>query len=75
MVKEAKERLSWAGTQSKIYGKKAYEKVHHKVTSGELKEDAKKAGEKVSQTAKSIWAFVSSKIEEIKKDKNGEKKE
>ena len=67
LVKEAKERLSWAGTQSKIYGKKAYEKVHYKVTSGELKEDAKKAGEKVSQTAKSIWAFVSSKIDDLKK--------
>lgn len=51
---------------------KAYDKVHHKVTSGELKEDAKKVGEKVSTTAKSVWAFMSSKIEELRKDKKPE---
>lgn len=69
ILNEAKQRLSWAGEKTKFYGGKAYDKVHHKITSGELKQDAKKVGEKVSTTAKTIWSFVSSKIDELKKEK------
>ena len=75
IMNQAKQRLTWVGNQSKFYGKKAYDKVHHKITSGELKEDAKKAGDKISSTAKSVWAFMSSKIEEIKKDKKNQEEE
>lgn len=37
ILAEAKEKLTWAGEKTKYYGTKAYEKVSHKITSGELK--------------------------------------
>ena len=67
ILDEAKEKLNWLGEKTKHYGSKAYDKVHHKITSGELKEDAKKAADKVSETAKGIWGFIRSKIEESQK--------
>jgi hypothetical protein len=62
ILAEAKEKLTWAGEKTKYYGTKAYEKVSHKITSGELKQDALKAANTVSETAKSIWSFVSTKL-------------
>jgi len=34
MLEEAKQRLTWVGGKTKQYGNKAFDKVHHKVTSG-----------------------------------------
>lgn len=64
-------RVSWAGQKTKYYGTKAFDKVHHKITSGELKQDVKttasNVGTAVSTTAKSMWSFVSSKVSELTK--------
>ena len=57
----------WVAEKTKYYGKKAYTKVHDKVSSGELKEDAKKAADKVGETAKAIWGFIKTKVDEVKK--------
>ena len=39
-----------------------------------MKEDAKKAADKVSETAKGIWGFIKKKIDETQnKDKKEEK--
>lgn len=76
LLDEAKEKLVWFGGKTKEYGSKAYGAVHQKVTSGELKEDAKKAGEKINETAKGIWNFMKSKYKELeKKDNNNPKKQ
>ena len=72
ILEEAKEKLNWLGEKTKHLGSKAYDKVHHKISSGELKEDAKKAADKVSEAAKGIWGFIRSKIEESQK-KNEQK--
>ena len=37
ILDEAKEKLNWLGDKTKYYGSKAYNKVHDKITSGELK--------------------------------------
>lgn len=63
ILQEAKEKIYWFGDKTKKIGAQAYGKVHHKITSGELKKDAKKAAEKVSETAKGIWGFIKTKIE------------
>lgn len=71
ILEEAKEKAVWIGHKTKELGGKAYDKVHDKITSGELKEDAKKAAEKISQGAKDFWGFMKGKIEEMssKEDK------
>lgn len=56
------------GSKTKYYGQKAYKKVSNKVNSGEFKEDAKKAADKVGETAKNIWGFIKSKVDNVKKD-------
>ena len=48
LLSGAKEKIYWFGDKTKKMGVKAYDKVHHKITSGELKDDAKKAADKVS---------------------------
>ena len=53
---------------SNLYCQKAYKKVSNKVNSGEFKEDAKKAADKVGETAKNIWGFIKSKVDNVKKD-------
>ena len=52
----------------------AYEKIHHKLETGEYKDDAKKAAQKVTETVKNIWSFVSSKLDEIKSAQNKQNK-
>ena len=51
-----------AGETTLLYGNREYEKIHHKISSGEYKEDVQKAADLVSETAKTIWSFVSSKL-------------
>lgn len=75
ILEEAKQKLTWAGEKTKYYGVMAFDKVHHKVTSGELKQDAKKVADTVSTKAKDLWSFMSSKIDELKKPKDSKPKE
>ena len=69
MMEEAKIRVSWAGEKTKYYGTKAFDKVNHKITSGELQNDANNVattvGTTVSTKAKSMWSFLSTKVGEI----------
>lgn len=46
-----------AGETTLLYGNRAYEKIHHKISSGEYKEDVQKAADLVSETAKTIWSL------------------
>jgi hypothetical protein len=47
MIEEVKHSMIKLGGKAKDLGKRAYDKVNYKITSGELKEDAKKAATKV----------------------------
>ena len=76
-----KEKAEWLGgktkeyggkafDKTKEYGGKAYDKIHHKVTSGELKEDAKEVADKVATTTKYFWGKLVKKFDEVAGSKN-----
>ncbi len=44
------------------YGTKAYEKLSNTIKPDHCIENAQMAADKVSETAKTIWSFVSTKI-------------
>ena len=82
IVNATKEKAFWLGDQTKFYGSKAfdkskqyggkaYDKISDKVTSGQLKKDAKEIGSKVKKGALNIWGALVNKFDEV----NGKKKE